>query len=629
MSKSKPGFWKELKRRGVPKVLAMYAATAFIVMEAVEIMLPRLGLPDWTVTFVIILLVVGLPVAFVLSWIFDITPQGVVKTGPLDESAKADEAEEKHRRKLRLSDGVIAVLLVVVAILAVPKIFGDGDSRVRRKMPDQISIAVMPFKNMTGDTLYNLWQGGMQNLLITSLSNSEELLVRQFETMNSLLSGKDDINYAGLSPTVAGKMAKKVEANTVISGNLHKSGTRVRITANIMNTETEEIYKSYEMEGVEEDDLFQLADSLSLFLRDFLEIASLKQGQHIDMADVFTGSSDAYKYYLQGFDCHNHLDYECAADYYLKAIKIDSNFVSAMMQLAYCRGDQRLAQQSKHWAYQAYQRIDQLPTDLQLKVMVVKSVADKAPLDQLEYARQYLEFNPLSSYMVYMEGWINFNMQRWEEAVVGFENSMSLLKKMDQKPWAWTYILLGGAYHNLESHKKEQKIFEEGAERWPEQKSTFAYWQAICAVSQGDSTQAAYHLEEIRKVLEQMGWPEGNILAWYAGVHDKGKSFEMAEDYYRQAHALRPDDDYFAYEFALFLIENDIQLEEGMELITPLVKKYPSQSSYLYTYGLGLFKQEKYQLAREALTKSWDNNPYYDHKVFRLSHQVDDILASK
>ncbi len=85
MSKSKPGFWQELKRCGVPRVIAMYAATAFIIMEAAEIMLPRLGLPDWTVTFVIILLIVGLPVAFVLSWVFDITPQGVVKTGPIEK----------------------------------------------------------------------------------------------------------------------------------------------------------------------------------------------------------------------------------------------------------------------------------------------------------------------------------------------------------------------------------------------------------------------------------------------------------------------------------------------------------------------------------------------------------------
>ena len=55
--KSKPGFWKELKRRGVPRVLAMYAATAFIVIEASDIIFPRLGLPDWTVTFLIVLLI--------------------------------------------------------------------------------------------------------------------------------------------------------------------------------------------------------------------------------------------------------------------------------------------------------------------------------------------------------------------------------------------------------------------------------------------------------------------------------------------------------------------------------------------------------------------------------------------
>ncbi|MBE9517133.1 MAG: hypothetical protein IMY68_01150, partial [Bacteroidetes bacterium] len=74
----KPGnisiFWQELKRRKVIKAAAMYAATAFIIMEAAEIMLPRLGLPDWTVTLVIVILIVGFPITLILSWIFDITP---------------------------------------------------------------------------------------------------------------------------------------------------------------------------------------------------------------------------------------------------------------------------------------------------------------------------------------------------------------------------------------------------------------------------------------------------------------------------------------------------------------------------------------------------------------------------
>jgi tetratricopeptide (TPR) repeat protein len=396
-----------------------------------------------------------------------------------------------------------------------------------------------------------------------------------------------------------------------------------------MNTETEEIYKSYEMEGVEEDDFFQLADSLSLLLRDFLEITSMKQSLPFDAAHVFTQSSEAYRYYLQGLYCHNRLDYACAAEYYHKAIQLDSNFVSAMMQLAYCRGDQRLAQQSKHWAYQAFERIDRLPPDMQMKVMVVKSVADKEPLKQLEYARKYLEIHPLSFYMVYMEGWINYNLERWEEAVEGFERSMNILKKMDNQPWAWTYILLGGAYHNMGSHNKEQKIFEEGQELWPEQNSTFNYWLAICAVSQGDSIKASYHLAEIREVLEQLGWSEGNILAWYAGAYGKGESFERAEDYYREAYSLKPQDDHFIYEFAHFLISNDIDLKEGMELITPIAEKYPGNASYLYSYGLGLYKLGEYEKSLKVLWQSWDNNPYYDHKAYRLRNEIEDILERK
>jgi hypothetical protein len=79
-------FWQELKRRKVIKAVAMYAATAFIIMEAGDIMLTRLGLPDWTVTFLIVLLIVGFPITLILSWIFDITPKGVEKTESASEN---------------------------------------------------------------------------------------------------------------------------------------------------------------------------------------------------------------------------------------------------------------------------------------------------------------------------------------------------------------------------------------------------------------------------------------------------------------------------------------------------------------------------------------------------------------
>ena len=352
----------------------------------------------------------------------------------------------------------------------------------------------------------------------------------------------------------------------------------------------------------------------------------MKQNQVFEVANVFTNSPEAYKYYLQGMDCHHRLDYVCAADFFHKAIQVDSNFVSAMMKLAYCYGDQRQAVQSKYWAYQAFERIDRLPPDMQLMVHAVKSATDKKPLDQLEYTRQYLEHHPHSVYMTYAVGWIYFNLDLWEESIEGFEKSIDLLKKMDNHPWAWTYILLGGAYHNIGSHKKEQKVFEDGRACWPEQKLTFDYWQAICAVSQEDSVQATYYLEEIRKSIEQKGWPEAIQFLWYAGVYDKAGSFEIAEYYFRKAYLLGSEDNDLAAEFAQFLITNDINLEEGMEIISSLAEQCPENASFLYTYGLGLFKMGEYQKSEKVLQRSWDLTPYYDHKLFHLQNEVDDLI---
>jgi tetratricopeptide (TPR) repeat protein len=623
MSKSKPGFWQELKRRGVPRVLAMYAATAFIIMEASEIMLPRLGLPDWTVTLVIILLIVGVPVAFVLSWIFDITPQGVVKTGPVEEVEQSADTEITRRRRIRLSDAVIILLFGAVVVLIYPKIFGKNNARTNR---GEISIAVMPFKNMTGDTIFNIWQGGLQNLLITSLSNSEQLSVRQYETLFNVLGTQAGANYASLTPTIAGNAARKVEANTVIIGSMYKSGEHIRVTSNIMNPESEEIYKSFELQGATEDDFFTLADSLSQIIKDFLEIKSLQEGTFYELKGVYTHSSEAYKLYLLGMNYYVILDYPKAIENFSKAIEIDSSFVSAMVKLAYCYGDIQQAGLAKEWAYKASEQIDRMTMDMQLLVKILISSLEKHPLDQVNDLNRYLTVYPQAMIRYYQLGWVKFNMEKWEEAIDAFERSLELADKQEITTWVWTYSMLGNAYHNAGQHKKEQKILEEGRERWPQQKSRFDYWQAVCAISRGDSTEAKYYLEEIREMTEQAGWPEANLWLWYAGVYNWAESYEQAEYYYRKAYSLKPDNYVLLGEFALFLIDRDINLDEGMEYIISLVEEYPENAVYQYTYGLGLYKKGEYQKAKEVLQKAWDLRAYYDHKNHTLFNEVEDIL---
>ena len=169
-------FWEELKRRKVIKVIAMYAATAFIILEVVDIVAPSLGLPNWTLNLVIVLLSIGFPITVIFSWIFDITPEGLKKTESVQATGEKESTAPKAKRRLKPSDAIIAVLIVIVVILVYPKIFNKDKFEAMRDTDGRISIAVMPFGNLSGDTLYNVWQGGFQNLLITTLSNSGEVI---------------------------------------------------------------------------------------------------------------------------------------------------------------------------------------------------------------------------------------------------------------------------------------------------------------------------------------------------------------------------------------------------------------------------------------------------------------------
>jgi hypothetical protein len=116
-------FWQELTRRKVIKVIAMYAATAFIILEVVDIVAPSLGLPDWTLNLVIVLLSVGFPITVILSWIFDVTPEGIKKTESIDELSEQEPTTLPTKRGLKTSDVIISVLIVAVCILLYPKIF--------------------------------------------------------------------------------------------------------------------------------------------------------------------------------------------------------------------------------------------------------------------------------------------------------------------------------------------------------------------------------------------------------------------------------------------------------------------------------------------------------------------------
>ena len=103
-------FWEELKRRKVIRVIIGYLAAAYVILELTTMIAEPLGLPEWTTRLVIILLCIGFVIASLISWIYDLTPEGVVKTRSR-KSAKAKLPMATAKRKLQGSDIIIVVLL--------------------------------------------------------------------------------------------------------------------------------------------------------------------------------------------------------------------------------------------------------------------------------------------------------------------------------------------------------------------------------------------------------------------------------------------------------------------------------------------------------------------------------------
>ncbi len=94
-------FWQELKRRKVIKVIAMYAGAAYILIELANNVVEPLNLPDWAPRLVILIVIIGFPVVAILSWIFDITPDGIKKTEPSEPVGKEESAQILARRRLK------------------------------------------------------------------------------------------------------------------------------------------------------------------------------------------------------------------------------------------------------------------------------------------------------------------------------------------------------------------------------------------------------------------------------------------------------------------------------------------------------------------------------------------------
>jgi len=163
-------FLAELKRRNVYKVAIAYGVVAWLLMQVASQIFPFFEIPNWAVRLVVLLLAIGFPVAVILAWAFELTPEGIKREESIDVSKSLTR---KSRRKLDFF--IIAVLLLVIAALLFQRLHPNVSPTVSSSLKK--SIAVLPFENLSEDKANAYFAEGIQEEILTRLAKIADLKV--------------------------------------------------------------------------------------------------------------------------------------------------------------------------------------------------------------------------------------------------------------------------------------------------------------------------------------------------------------------------------------------------------------------------------------------------------------------
>jgi adenylate cyclase len=312
-------FWKELKRRKVTRVITVYAASAFVILELVSIVVDPLRLPAWTLPLVIILLGIGFVLAIILSWIFDIHPaEGIVKTASAEKESETTKTKAvPSSRGWKIATYLsLFVIVVLIAFHVLPK-------RERAVISDK-SIAVMPFEDMSSQQDQEYFCDGMAEGIINSLMQLEHLKVSSRTSTFAFKNRQLDIREIG----------KLLNVSMILEGSIQKSGNRLRITAQLINA-ADGSHVWSEQYDRDLKDVFAIQDEISSAIVNKLRIGM--QGEMGDASSRHTSDLAAYNLYLKGrfyWYERTEKDMLIGKELYEQALQIDPGYALAYVGLA-------------------------------------------------------------------------------------------------------------------------------------------------------------------------------------------------------------------------------------------------------------------------------------------------------
>ncbi len=321
--------FEEFRRRNVFRVAIVYIIAGWLTMQVADVMFPALQLPDWMVTAVAALVLIGFPFAMILAWAFEMTPDGIKRDGDVDRAASI--APETGRK---LNRATMIILAIAVGFLLFDKFViterpapvssaasqaESGDAKAGQRP----SIAVLPFVNMSADADNEYFSDGLSEELLNVLAKIPDLQVAGRTSSFAFKGQNEDLRSIG----------EQLNVQHILEGSVRKSNARLRITAQLIDT-TNGYHLWSETYDREVDDIFAVQDDISKAVVEALKVTLLGDRT---IPTTSTSEVEAYELYLQASYLLNHLNEENlqkAIDRLEKAVEIDPEYATAYALLS-------------------------------------------------------------------------------------------------------------------------------------------------------------------------------------------------------------------------------------------------------------------------------------------------------
>ena len=307
------GFFEEVQRRKVYRVAAAYIIAAGFIIQIGSAVFPAWELPNWTFRLVVVLLLIGFPISLILSWAYDVTPQGIRAT-------PTPSAPGAHRRR-----NLIMLIATGVVISAAAGFFLLPHAAAHKI---DKSIAVLPFENRSAEKENAFFADGIQDDILTNLSKIGDLKV---------ISRTSVMAYRGQTPKVR-EIGKTLGVSTILEGSVQRVGNRVRVNVQLIDATTDEHIWANDYDR-ELTDVFAIQTDLAQKIASELQ-AKLSPTEKAMMTRKPTENNEAYLAFVQAHDLFTRPDKfraetEKAEQLFEQATKLDPNFAGAFAGLAW------------------------------------------------------------------------------------------------------------------------------------------------------------------------------------------------------------------------------------------------------------------------------------------------------